>query len=60
MFVLCSDCTLESILTEQYVLARRANISIMDSNMMPDFERVVILGLLSKDMKEEQAAYENI
>jgi hypothetical protein len=50
---------LESILNEQYFLARGANISIQDSNKMPDFERKMFVGMLSKDIKEEQAAYNN-
>ena len=60
MFVLGSDCTVESIVLEQYFLARRANISFMDSNMMPDFERVMVVGMLNKDLKEEAEAYNNI
>jgi hypothetical protein len=51
---------LESILQEQYFLARGANISIQDSNNMPEFERKMIVGMLSKDLKEEAEAYNNI
>jgi hypothetical protein len=60
MFVLCSDCSLESIISEQYFLARKANISFMDSNMMPDFERTMVVGLLTRDLKIEEEAYSNI
>lgn len=59
MFVLCSDCDIESIIQEQYFLARGANITITDSNRMPDFERKLIVGMLSKDLKEEAEAYNN-
>jgi len=44
-------------LKEQYFLARGANITISDSNAMPEFERKMIVGMLSKDMKEESEAY---
>lgn len=51
--MLCNDCSLDSLLHEQYFLARNANISFQDSNNMPDFERQMVLGMLSKDLKEE-------
>lgn len=57
MFVLVNDCSLDSILKEQYFLARNANISMLDSNLMPDFERKMLVGMLSKDLKEEAEAY---
>jgi len=57
IFVLCNDCDLESILKEQYFLARGSNITITDSNLMPEFERKIIFGMLLKDLKEESNAY---
>lgn len=60
MFVLCNDCSLDSVIKEQYFLARRANISFQDSNQMPDFERKLVVGMLIKDLKEEADAYNNI
>ena len=57
IFVLCNDCSLESILNEQYFLAKGANISIYDSNLMPDFERSMFVGMLTKDIKEEMEVY---
>jgi len=48
---------LDSILHEQYFLARGANITIEDSNKMPEFERKMIVGMLSKDLAEEAEAY---
>lgn len=57
MFVLVNDCSLDSILKEQYFLARNANISMLDSNVMPEFERKMLVGMLSKDLKEEAEAY---
>ena len=60
MFVLCSDCTLDSLIQEQFFLARRANINFAESQEMADFERVILVGMLSKDLKEEEAAYSDI
>jgi hypothetical protein len=60
MFVLCSDCDLDSIIGEQYFLARRANISFSDSQNLADFERVILVGMTSKDLKEEADMYNNI
>jgi len=60
MFVLCSDCDLDSIIREQYFLARRANIGFSDSQNMADFERVLLVGMLSKDLKEEADMYKDI
>jgi len=57
---LVNDCSLESIVKEQYFLARKANISFLDSNMMPDFERQMAVGMLSKDLKDEEKYYEGL
>lgn len=58
MFVLCSGCSIESIVEEQYFLARKANIGYNDSNKMPDFERTMTVGMLIRDLKKEEEAYE--
>jgi hypothetical protein len=34
-------------------LARKAGISIMESTMIPDFERDAYVNMLIKDLKEE-------
>jgi hypothetical protein len=60
MFVLCSDCDLDSLIKEQYFLARRANIAFSDSQEMADFERVMLVGMVSKDLKEEADMYKDI
>ena len=60
MFVLCSDCNLDSIIKEQYFLARKANIAFSDSQQMADFERIMTVGMLSKDLKEEADMYDDI
>lgn len=59
MFVLCSDCDMDSLIKEQYFLARRANINFAESQEMADFERVMLVGMLSKDLKEEVDAYKD-
>lgn len=59
MFVLCSDCDMDSLIREQYFLARRANINFAESQEMADFERVMLVGMLSKDLKEEADAYKD-
>jgi hypothetical protein len=47
---------MRNILEEQYVLARKCNISLADSNMLPDFEREIYVRLLMRDMEEEKKA----
>jgi hypothetical protein len=41
---------------EQYILARKINISPDVSNMLPDFERTIYVNLLMKELKEEEKA----
>jgi len=47
---------MRTILEEQYVLAKKCNISPLDSNMLPDFEREIFVKLLMRDMEEEKKA----
>jgi hypothetical protein len=51
--------SLKNILEQQYVLSRKCNISPIDSNMLPDFEREVYTSLLMKDMEEERKSLDN-
>lgn len=44
---------LEDLIHVQYVLAKHANISISESNGLPDFEREVYLSLLIDEIKKE-------
>lgn len=53
IFVLCNDCSFSSVVEEQYFLARKAKISWVDTNCMPDFERRLVLGFLKRDLKAE-------
>jgi hypothetical protein len=47
------DCTLNSIIEEQYQLAKYVNISVMESGELVDFERSAYLSLLIRDKKKE-------
>jgi len=38
---------------EQYYLSKLANISISETNQLPDFEREIYANLLARDLKEE-------
>jgi len=45
---------LQNIIEEQYILARKINISPDVSNLMPDFERTIYISLLIKELQEEE------
>lgn len=47
---------MRNILEQQYALAKKCNMSIMDTNSLPDFEREIFTTLLMKDMEEEKKA----
>jgi len=47
------NTTLDNILQEQYYLARHGKISLLESSLIPDFEREIFLAMLSKEMEEE-------
>jgi len=53
MKIMCSDVSMESIVTEQYQLAKHAGISLVESSLMPEFEREAFINLLVKDIKRE-------
>lgn len=44
---------------EQYILARKINISPDVSNLLPDFERSIFVTLLMKEIREEEKALQN-
>jgi hypothetical protein len=50
---------LQNILEQQYVLSKKCNISISETNMLADWEREVYLNLLMRDIEEERKALEN-
>jgi len=50
--VFCCN-SLSNIIKEQYYLAKHANITISDSEYMPDFEREAYINLIVKDLQQE-------
>jgi len=46
-------------LREQYYLAKHANIPLSDSNLIPEWERMMLMSYLASDMKKEKEAYDN-
>jgi len=50
---LVSSTSIENIIREQYLLSSRANISLTESNELPDFEREAYLSLILKDVENE-------
>ena len=50
----CSGTSLDNIVSEQFQLAKRSNISIIESTMMSEFEREAYVNLLVKDIRREQ------
>jgi hypothetical protein len=50
----CSGTSLENIVSEQFQLAKRSNISITESTMMSEFEREAYVNLLIKEIRREQ------
>lgn len=46
----------KGIIEEQYLLARKCNISPMESDQMPGFEREIFIGLIMKEIEEESKA----
>ena len=44
---------INNVIQEQYYLARKANISLLESNLLPLFEKDSLLGFLSEDLKQE-------
>ena len=48
------DCSLNSIIEEQYQLTKNINISLEESGNMPDFERIIYASLLLRDKKNEE------
>lgn len=47
------DTSLEMILREQYELSKRANISLSESDKMPEFERQAFRDMVINDLQRE-------
>ena len=60
MRIITDDANLGVIMEQQYYLASKGGISLMDSNNIPDFERELYVGLLMKDLKNRKASYDSI
>lgn len=50
---LFADTTLQDLVKEQYHLAKKANISLLESSLIPDFEREAYTNMLVKELREE-------
>lgn len=48
-----NDCSIESVLKEQYQLSKECNIPPSESDNLPDFERAVYLNYVLQDKKKE-------
>lgn len=48
--------SLQNVIEEQYILARKLNISPDVSNLIPNFERSIYIRLLIKELEEEEKA----
>jgi len=47
------DCSLNSVIEEQYQLSKYVNISVIESGELIDFERLAYVSLLVRDKKKE-------
>jgi len=45
------DTSLSNILTEQYQLSSKANVSLIESSNLPEFEREIFIDLIFKDLE---------
>jgi hypothetical protein len=52
------DCSLNSIIEEQYQLSKFVNISVFESGELYDFERLAYISLLIRDKKKENQLLE--
>jgi len=59
MKMLLIDTSLANITEEQFQLARKAGISILESTMLPEFEREAYVNMLIKDLKSEVESLES-
>lgn len=50
------DTSVENILKTQYYLAKYANISLIESNNLPEFELNAFLNMIKDDIRKEEEA----
>lgn len=55
--IFTGDTSIDNILEEQYILAKKSHISFSDTEYMPDFERQIVFGKLARDLKAEAEEY---
>lgn len=48
----------QDLLEQQYVLAKKCNMPVSETNAMADFEREIYVNILIRDMEEEKKAIE--
>lgn len=48
--------SLGDLIEQQYVLAKKCNMPISETNAMADFEREIYVNILLKDLEEEKKA----
>ncbi len=53
-----SDVSMQSILESQYYLSSKANISLSDSNSLPEWERVFMVNQLLKELDQKKKSYQ--
>jgi hypothetical protein len=46
------------ILEQQYMLSKKCNMPVSETNMMAEFEREIYVNLLLRDIQEEREALE--
>ena len=51
--------SLQDIIEQQYALAKKCNMGIIETNMLPDFERQIYVNLLLRDLEEERKSLGN-
>jgi hypothetical protein len=51
---------MENVIEQQYILAKKANISVFDSGNLTDFERDIYYNLIVRDARKEEKELEKI
>lgn len=59
MPIVVSDANLQRIIEEQYFLASKGGMTVLDTNNIPDFEREMFIGFLMKDLHDKRNALQS-
>jgi hypothetical protein len=46
------DVTADSIVRDQYYLASKGGISLLESSLLPEFERIAFVNLIAAEIKK--------